>query len=245
MQKTLTYTEFDPASVKYKPLMTNAKGGKTVYTNYCLSNNQEVPCRFQMTEDASFSSFMDVPWGLSYPPDGQPSNGKLSLDVNVRDEKLAAFLSKMDEKNMGKALESCQEWFKKTIEEPVLRDMYVPMLKPAAKEGLPPYARLKIWTDPKRTEVFVMKSEGECHPGTMDDLVKGARVVPIVETTSLWFMSRQFGMSLVTTSILVYKPEASTGLSAFRTSAPISCSPAPAPAPAPEPVEEGEGEEQE
>jgi hypothetical protein len=73
---------------------------------------------------------------------------------------------------------------------------------------------VKIGQERNNTNIYVITGEqgGELlyDKGTYEDIQRGVYCCAIVDTSGLWFASRQFGMSLVVDSLLVWKTAQST-----------------------------------
>ena len=88
------------------------------------------------------------------------------------------------------------------------------------KEGQKPTVRVKVKSGDYPTNIYVVTDTDEngnitYTQGTPEDLTRKVRCLVMVETVGLWFMSRQFGMSLTATQILVWPNRRSTGIDAF------------------------------
>lgn len=145
-------------------------------------------------------------WGLSSPMAGSDATRR-TLDVTVESEKLLTFLRQLDEKNVTTAVENCDKWFKRQMDRTTIENMYVPVVKLPFKEGAPYTTRVKVSVSEKyATNIWIVK-EGEGNSleytkGTHNDLTKDAKMMIIVESTGLWFMSKQFGCSMNATRFI-------------------------------------------
>lgn len=177
--------------------------------------------RFQMSEDES-TNLQYAVWNLNTPPQGQDASRR-SLELTIESPKLQGFLSQLDEKNISVATNASQEWFKKEMDKESIQQMYVHLVKPPQKDGLKHSVKIKVKCGDYPTNIFLVAEDsgGEVvySKGTHEDLLKGAKCLVIVETSGLWFMSRQFGMSLIATDILVWPSKRKTGIDAFSMSA--------------------------
>ena len=120
-------------------------------------------------------------------------------------------------------------YWKKQHDKAVLRDRFIPIVKPSNKPEYRPTARTKLVVDAERnnSQIFLVTKEtpagddgtpariDEYVPATVSDISKGAKVICIVETSGLWFGANQFGMSLVITHILVWPTSQKRGIEAF------------------------------
>ena len=212
------FSDIDLSRVEYKSLSTNARGGKVVYTMAQTKDGEPTRLRFQLS--ATADQTMLVPWGVSTPLDSGGAGGKvgkLGLDIAV-DGEVKQFLQKLDASNVDAAERSSMEWFKKPIDRSALNDMYCTIVRHPKTEGMPVTVKTKLRVDENPTEVWVCSGQNGvvgAKRGTHLDVVKGSKVVAVVETTGLWFMNRQFGMSLTITEMLVWPPKQERGIKAF------------------------------
>lgn len=207
--------------LEYKTPTSNRSGGKVVHVSTVAgSSDYKDRIRFQMSEDDKTNRQTAI-WGLSTPLPTQ-DNSRRTLELTIESPDLAAFLNKIDEQNVKTALEKSPEWFKKTLDENDIKHMYVRLVKPPSNESKEPKptCRVKVKCGDYPTNIYVVQDtdpEGNLTyvRGSPDDLARGVKCVVICETVGLWFMSRQFGMSLTATEILVWPNRRSTGIDAF------------------------------
>lgn len=213
-------TSIDVSSLEYKPPTNNRSGGKVVNVSTVKgSNDYKNRIRFQMSEDEK-TNLQTAVWGLSTPLTGQDASRR-TLELTVESSQLRSFLESLDETNINTAIAQSPDWFKKTLEPDAIRQMYVRLIKEPSKEGAPPSMRVKVkCTEPYATNIYVVSGEDQngklmYSKGGPEDLVRNAKCLVVVETVGLWFMSRQFGMSLTATEILVWPSKRCTGIDAF------------------------------
>eukprot|EP00965_Chrysotila_dentata_P258803 6213346-Pleurochrysis_carterae.AAC.9 len=117
-------------------------------------------------------------------------------------------LENIDNLNIDEGTARSQEWFKKTLDREAVKEMYVPLLRKSANDGYNDIARFKIRCGDNPTDIQVVLSEDDetivRAPGDISDVVKGARILAIIEINSLWFMTRQFGTSMIISKLLVW-----------------------------------------
>jgi len=207
-------------ALEYKAPTSNRNGGKVVNVSTLPgSTDYKDKLRFQMSESEK-ENLQCAVWGLSTPMPGQDASRR-TLELTVESPELDKFLSTLDEKNIKKAVDSSQDWFRKQMSKEAVDPMYVRMLKLPSKPEAKPTVRVKVkCTEQYPTNIFVVTdvdADGNLtyQRGTPDDLCKGVKCLVIAETVGLWFMSRQFGMSLTATEILVWPQRRNTGIDAF------------------------------
>ena len=169
--------------------------------------------RFQMSEDDRTNLQVTV-WPLSTPMQNQDPNRR-TLELTVESSDLKTFLQKLDKKNIETASARSEEWFKKELSFDDCEKNYNYMLK--EQKGDRPTVKVKVTLGETRpTNIYVVNSTEEDGSityveGTEKDLVRGVKALVIVETTGLWFMRSQFGMSLNATEILVWPQRRNVG----------------------------------
>jgi len=205
-------------TLEYKAPESNRSGGKVVKVSTVPGSVEwKDRIRFQMSEDNE-TNLQHAVWGLGTPLAGQdPSRRTLELTVESPD--LAVFLDNLDQKNIDCAVKHSTEWFKKALEPDAIKNMYVKMHKEPSKEGQKSTVRVKVKCGDYPTNIFIVQSteDGSLQytKGTHDDLARNVKCLVMAESAGLWFMSRQFGMSLTATDILVWPNRRATGIEAF------------------------------
>lgn len=206
-------------NLEYKPPAANRSGGKVVHVSTVPgSSDMKDRIRFQMSEDNK-QNLQTAVWGLSTPLPGQDASRR-TLELTIESPALHSFLEKLDAKNIETAVKSAQDWFRKTLEPEAIKQMYVPLVKPPNKPGAQATVRVKVKCADYPTNIYVVQdqdSDGNLSytKGGPDDLARNVKCMVMCDTVGLWFMSRQFGMSLTATEILVWPNRRSTGISAF------------------------------
>jgi len=218
----------DLSKLTYYAPTTNKNGGKVVHVSTVPgSSDWSHKLRFQMSENEQ-TNLQTAVWGLSSPPStggpvADPSRKKLEL--TIESDALLEFLQELDERNVKTAVEKSPEWFKKTIDEDQVRNMYVPLVKAAQQPGGRPTIVVKVKCDQKAypTNVFTMQApsaDGTLNyaKGLPDIITRNAKCLVACETVGLWFMSRQFGMSMTATNVMVWPQVVPQGISSLQLS---------------------------
>ena len=212
-------TAVDLDSLEYKPPASNRSGGKVVHISTVPgSSDWKDRMRFQMSENDK-QNLQNAVWGLSSPLPGQDATRR-TLELSIESEELLTFLTQLDEKNVDTAVKQSPEWFRKQLEPDAVRQMYVNLVKPPFKPEQKPTVRVKVKCGDYPTNIYVVEerdANGNLHysKGSAEDLGRNVKCLVMVETVGLWFMSRQFGMSLTASEILVWPNRRSTGIGAF------------------------------
>lgn len=210
-------TSINIEQLEYKAPTANKSGGKVVNVSTAPGSTDWADrIRFQMSENEN-TNLQRVVWGLSTPLPGQDSNRR-TLEVTIESEDLLKFLQKLDEHNKTIAHKMSESWFKKQLDMDQIKNMYVPLVKEPTKEGEKHTVRVKVKCAEYPTNIFAVRSDKEVfeyEKSTHNDLTKNVKCMVMAETVGLWFMSRQFGMSLTATDIVVWPNKRTTGIQAF------------------------------
>ena len=204
-----TYRDIEIGNLEYKEPRPNQSGGKTVNVSTVAgSNDWNHRLRFQLSVDTN--DLQTAIYGLSTPMPGQTDDRRRTLELSIDSAELLGFLNTLDQKNIDMATVQSEHWFKKTMDRSTIENMYNSVVrKPSSAEYKPTVrTKVKIADERNNTNVWVVASEegGEMTyaRGTYHQIGKGCKCMVIVETSGLWFASKQFGMSLVVTDIMVW-----------------------------------------
>ena len=179
---------------------TNRKGGKTVFI---LRNaNSLCPPAIQLTTDNDPRLRTS---GLCRHDD----SSRLNLDFNIGCRSLELFFESVDEYLPKVAFENCSEWFKKTLTESEIKNMYKPLMTRANNSQNPPTVKTKLTASgANATRVWKVTGckDGKCtyNEGSIDDITKNNSYWANISVTGMYFLSRQFGCTVSTTDILVF-----------------------------------------
>tara|TARA_B110000046_G_scaffold158320_1_gene170225 strand:+ start:2756 stop:3484 length:729 start_codon:yes stop_codon:yes gene_type:complete len=212
-------TSIDINALEYKAPTSNRSGGKVVHVSTVAgSADYKHRLRFQMSEDDK-QNLQSAVWGLSTPLPGQDTSRR-TLELSIESPDLLTFLEALDQKNLRTATAQSPEWFRKTVDDAAIKQMYVSLVKEPNKPEHKPTVRVKVKTGEYPTNIYIVQdvdADGNLSyvKGGAEDLTRNAKCLVIAETVGLWFMSRQFGMSLTATEVLVWPNRASTGIDAF------------------------------
>lgn len=222
------YSNLNIEGLEYrKELNVNkTNGAKSAYVSTAKGGNDPSNrIRIQLGQYES-GEFMRSVYGLSAPLAGQTDNNRRALDLSIDSDEMLKFLQTLDAKNKQAAKTNTMEWFKKQISDTEVDAFYTPIVKPSTKAEYRPTARTKVVVDTERinTQIFVVNREGndgakntieEYIPGSINDISRGGKCIPIVEISGLWFAQKSFGMSLVVTHLLVWPGRSTLGIDAF------------------------------
>lgn len=212
----VVYTDIKCDTLEYKNPVKNKMGGTVVYVSTVPGKSDfNTRLRFQMSCDACDTQ--EAVWDVSAPPEN-PTKKTLELTITPQ---LQSFLEKLDKRNEDEAVQNCGQWFPKVKQasEPVIRGMYKTILK--QESGRDDYTvKVKIRSgEAYPTKIWRVTDEKEgkiqTAAGSEDLLKKGSKIMVIVDTPGLWFMTNQYGMSLTATDVIVWPVKSVTGLDAF------------------------------
>lgn len=148
------------------------------------------------------------PFGVQ---DGMEASSRQNLEVAVSLESLRTWTAALDDQNLQWIVNNSVLLFKKEMKRATVEALYRPLLTTPANAAYDPLLRLKINKDgPQATNVMIVVNEGtpnspmKWRHGTLDEIERHAEVIPIVEVSGLWFVSKACGMTLVATDLLVF-----------------------------------------
>jgi hypothetical protein len=189
---------------------TNALGGKVVYIKY---NDQK---RLTMQ-----TPLVSAPFGLSTYTDEKTGVTKYSIDMSFKgmdaDSKINTFHDKMqdlDDHILSLAEKNSKEWFGKKMSKEVVEALYRPIIKQSKDpEKYAPTMKMKITNSSSgdmNVEAYNTKRE---KIDLKQELTQGARIRCLIECSSIWFVSKQFGVSWRLVQVEVHKPDKISGFS--------------------------------
>jgi len=189
---TILYREFDLDALTMGVVTKNRMGGKSVAPLY--NRNRSI---FMQTPA------MPTPFGLS---EYTPENGqiKYSIDLSYRhletDPRVATFrnlIDGIDNKMITLGVENSIAWFGKSLSKDVVTELYRPLLKlPKQADKYMPTTKCKIRTNARDGTFNLQAFDSEKKSFDMTNFVSGATVKAIVEFAPVWFMNKQFGLTL-------------------------------------------------
>jgi hypothetical protein len=149
---------------------------------------------------------MAVPFGVSeYVPENNAGPVKYSLDASFKgvpeDTRLNRFLEvahAIDTRMIDLAVENSKAWFGKQMSREVVEELYRPLVKPSKQpEKYAPTIKFKI--RPARdggSGMNVQAFDKDHGPFDMTDFQSGSSVKCIVDFAPIWFVNKQFGVTL-------------------------------------------------
>jgi hypothetical protein len=227
LYSTIDLADLDYSKDQHVNRMTGAKSAPVS----TVKGSNEYEHRMRLQLGSYDGPHMRAVFGVSTPRDGQGDATRRALDLSIESDELLSFLQSLDESNKRAAHTHSMDWWKRQMNETEIEAFYTPIVKPSLKSEYRPNARTKIvvGAEKNNTQIFVVKREtpakpdgtpatiDECVPGTMDDITKGCKCIPIIEAPSIWFAQKSYGMSLTVTHLLVWPNRASArrGIDAF------------------------------
>jgi hypothetical protein len=120
------------------------------------------------------------------------------------------FIQGIDIYNKQKAYDQCKSWFRKEQSEAVIDEFYFHNLyvgeKAMTGEFSPTFTtKIPFYRDEFQTKFFRHENDGTNTVIKFSDISSGQRkVIPLLETTGLWFAGKQFGMSFRLLQLMVF-----------------------------------------
>jgi len=148
------------------------------------------------------------PFGVQ---DGLEVSSRQNLEVAISSEQLREWARSIDEQNINWIVANSVALFKKEMRRETLENNYRTLLTSPANVAYDPLLRLKINKEGfGATNVMVVVQEGTAETplkwkhGSLADIERNSEVIPIVEISGLWFVSKSCGMTLLATDLLVF-----------------------------------------
>ena len=119
----------------------------------------------------------------------------------------AKWLFDIEELNKQACIKNSKEWFGKTYKMDVINEFYFKSIMDARQpEKYSPTFTTRIKHSPSKgfeTKFYNQKRE----PIKFEDIKAGSRLIPLIETTGLWFAGKSFGMSFKVLQVMVFEKE--------------------------------------
>ena len=189
----------------FRDPVVNSKGGKSVFID--ISPSQRGTPKIQCVVDGETG--LRAPFGLSAPfADSGNSPSRTSLDFSLDSDDLLNFWKEVDRHVLRSATANCEKWFKKGLSEVEISSLYRPIVTEKEGSTYRPTFRTKLNAQNTKgaPRIYVLHNDGKkvsYDKGTLADVTQDARYWPIVQVSGLWFLSRQMGVSLVVSDLLV------------------------------------------
>jgi hypothetical protein len=187
------YKTFNATTMSCCELVKNRAGGNQVMM---MHNNKRGNVLIQTPN-------VSIPFGLSeYTPDNG-SGPKYSIDISFKGyegdskiKKLMEVMRTMDTHLIDMGVLNSVKWFGKTMSKEVICELYRPLVKESKQpEKYAPTLKCKIRTfgDTMRMEAF---HKDRTSFDVVKDLQAGSSVKLILEFSPIWFVNKQFGITL-------------------------------------------------
>tara|TARA_Y100000816_G_C26082594_1_gene570817 strand:+ start:202 stop:897 length:696 start_codon:yes stop_codon:yes gene_type:complete len=208
-------SNFDSSKLVATPATKNKQGSLSVHLNYNSDNGTEKKISLQTPK-------MICPFGMSeFPTEYGP---KYSIDVSFSEknsdtsvEQFYDTLKSIDEFMIETAHQNSKEWFGKQMSKEVIEELYRPLVKPGKErkdnpeERYPDTVKFKIRTLQGRKNVEAYTEQKQ--PTNIDNLKAGSRIKCIVEFSPIWFVNKNFGLTLNLLQTVLSKPDKISGFS--------------------------------
>lgn len=142
---------------------------------------------------------------MTFPNVTRDEDGELKGDENL--VKYATWLFDIEKMNKDMCLKNSSSWFGKTYPMNVIEEFYFNAIMDSRQpDKYSPTFTTRIKHTPSRgfeTKFF----NQERQPIQFESIKAGSRVIPLVETTGLWFAGKSFGMSFKVIQVMVFEKE--------------------------------------
>lgn len=129
----------------------------------------------------------------------RPEAGRWAyLEISLTSDAQRDLLALLDHYAMGVAHKKCLPWFEKPLSLDAIGSMYKPICAPESET-------LHIRFEPANCNIWRVLSDGVSYGGGADgDLAEGVSFLPCFTVNGIYFKSREMGLSLTCTDVLVY-----------------------------------------
>jgi len=200
---TDTYQTFDtitPEEWTFSPVQKD-KTMQSVWVNQISRK----PIMFQMSP--TWDTRVRIPFGVNTPVEGTPDTGRYNMSVSVDNVQLSDFISRIENHIKDAAVKNSTEWFKKPLTMAEIEMMFSPLMKPSPKDGHSPLLKVKVSKTGNRTTDVKLATFGDDGlqqaEGTLDDITPQSQAMLAITVGKIWFMNRQFGVTLNVNQALV------------------------------------------
>eukprot|EP00976_Prorocentrum_cordatum_P022797 466198-Prorocentrum_minimum.AAC.11 len=194
----MLYKDFDPSKLSCCELSKNKAGGNQALLLYDGQKNNTRPMQ---------TPKMYAPFGLSeFIPDNATAQTqtKYSLDLSFKgfreDQKISLFYNLMialDNRMIDLGVEHSRSWFGKPMSREVVQELYRPLVKPSKNpDKFSDTIKFKIRNAREGPGMQIMAYDSKRQSMDMHSFQAGSQVQCIVEFTPVWFVSKQYGITL-------------------------------------------------
>lgn len=183
----------DINSIEFSHPKSNGLGGQHLFLN--LKNNEKMTIQTPKCY---------VPFGLN------EYNSKFTLDLQLKGNEVNGFkkqIEDLDNLIVENAKKYSFQWFKKSLHESVVTELYKPQLK--QNGDYPPLFKIKVPI--KRNEFDGDVYNDKCEKISINDMQKGSQVQVILENTGVYFNNSSFGTGWKAVQMKIYPSEKLTG----------------------------------
>ena len=212
---TVLYKNLDLSKLHFHPIVTK---GKAKMLDISLDPNSTAWDHLLTLHLASDTEPIIARWNLAAPMEGEDAKRTWELDLN---ESLREFFIELDELVINHVYENAREIFKKDLKREQVEDKYKRIIKTKDDEDFF-LIKVRCATEESKSFTQIGVTDWKTYKiGTVDDLTRNAKVVPIVKILGLWFAMDKFGVSLQAEKLLVEPVKQPSFIENFVISQPI------------------------
>ena len=206
----IKYNDFNAASLMVGDL-NKTKNGQNVFVKYLGSGSPKVIIQ---------TPVMSAPFGVSsYPAE---NNNRYSLDLSFNNYEndhnigdIKNVIDSIDSAMIEFGIQYSVPWFGKSIPRDVMSELYRPILKHSKDGKYAPTFKMKIRNDYNTGKPMVECFDHNNYKINFDKIQKGDKVKAIFELSPIWFMNKQFGVSMNVTQIMIVESKPKMTASSF------------------------------
>ena len=181
--------DINPSAIRFSDPKTNPTGSQSVYVNYPPGAANRFDEKIVLHTPA-----VSIPFGIS------DYNGKLSLDLSIKDSGFIDCIKNIDECIKKTAVANSIQWFGKSLSEDQIEQLYKPSLR-QNNPKFPLLMKAKMFT---RDDTF----EGDIfdhnkNPTDMSAIRRGSSIQAIVQLVGVYLVAKEFGCSWKVTQVKV------------------------------------------
>jgi len=204
MSATFLYNTLqqNASDIFYKAPIENKNGGQTSYAQRNKDDRDFVYIQLATKDD---TPRLRCPFGISAPFDKtKVADPRKTLDIAYKNDALEKAMTGLEWQAVDFIHKNCVKWFGREWDIEKVKANFVSVIRKPENAKYWSTIRTKLnvsGTFECRVKLFL--PDGRYQPGTIDDIVSGSEIIPIVRIAGLWFSSGKFGLTLECSDILV------------------------------------------
>ena len=193
--KVYTLDQINTNDLQFSKPKQNSMGGQHIFMNFTNCPQSDSKLCVQTPK-------CKIPFGLN------EFKGRYTLDLQIQHKsEMKSFIEELDKTVIDTACQNSFSWFKKSIHESVIKELYKPQLK--QNGDYLPLMRVKLPFKKGEFDGKIFNENNEEIP--IHEITKGCEVQAILESTGVYFVSNEFGLSWKVNQLKVFPSQKLTG----------------------------------